>query len=222
MSEAENETPTEPETPDETSEPEAPAEPAEPTPEEEEAEEAEQQPEPEQPQALSEKEIEAKQKKLDRATDFYVKKLQGILEDEFDRLIPSPLTLPNVLGFIYSPQEAEIPLEQVAATQFVLGLTPAADLKDAPDASRCTDCAGWGKVLTGSLVPEFREAVCRRCNGAGAVGERYSQPPPISVVPEPVNVNGEGQAHAVPSDQDPWGRKPGDPDYGRLPNYVQT
>lgn len=170
---------------------------------------------------MGEKEIEAMHKKLGTARNAYVKKLEGILGDEIQMLEMCPRCIGDgIAGFIFPPQLHPVDDETRTAVLASIGETPADATERDPFSRRCEICDGSGVVLTGSKRNAEKVIVCLECKGRGwvAVGDERRVAQQAVAVPQPSN--GVEQLPEPAPDTDPWGRGPGDPDYGRLPQFV--
>ena len=142
------------------------AEPVEPN-EHEQGEAATAQPEP---AALTEKEIEARIKKLDTLRDNTAKRVSDILGEDAIAYRPCPLCADGVVGHV--PDVAgggAVPDEVFAAVQRYLGLPDPDTFADHPNFERCPDCKGRGEVITGSSVPNYMLTGCPNCGTKGYV-----------------------------------------------------
>jgi hypothetical protein len=170
--------PTEPETtePDTTeqSEPEPDTSDGEPSPDAEPTEPIEpDEPdgEPEQPQssAIDEKEIERRLQRLDAENVRHAKRVGEIMDDDATDLIPCPVCMDGIAGWIYPPDAQPLTAEAVSRIRTVIGLPDYTTFKHAPDATECPDCGGLGEVITGSHVPGYETKTCGRCGKTGWV-----------------------------------------------------
>lgn len=196
---------TEPESPD-TLEPEEPTEPAEDDDDEL---------EPESSTPRSEAELKAAMRALEGEADRHTRAVSRIMGEDALELLPCPLCEPHIPGFRFPVTPDD---EQVAAVFAVLGLGEDAEYAKGDDARPCETCAGLGQVLTGSKVPEHRLKLCRECTGAGWVHVPQPGSPP-AVVPIGTAPSSPPPAAEPAPDADPWGRRPGDPNYGVMPGY---
>jgi hypothetical protein len=173
---------------EETQEQDGPEPQSEPTPDEEEAAEEESEPaeegpvesmatraadgatsEPEQPQAMSEKDIEAAFRKLDREADRHRKRVSEIMGDEFGVLLACPLCDAVNPGYVLPTPD--VPQRFPAVREF-MGDSQPRELKHDQNISRCQVCDGWGTVESGSRVQGQTELACTECGGKGWLGQR--------------------------------------------------
>src|SRR6266542_594340 len=229
MSETADETTEEPET----QEQDGPEPATEPTPEEEEAEAAESEQveghpatpeEGEQPSgaagAVGERELEKMFKRVETANATYSRKLGEIMGEESHVLEQCPRCASPFLGFIFPPLMQPVSPEVKDKVLISVGEQPAAASEPDKYSRRCDACAGMGVVLSGSRTNRDRTLTCYDCKGRGWIpvgDERRVGAPDIAPAP---SANGPTETIEQPPDQDPWGRTPGDPDYGRMPQYV--
>jgi hypothetical protein len=193
--------------------------------EEVEGQEGEPEPEPEASGAagaVGEKELERMFKKVDTANASYLKKLEGIMGEEVGVLEPCPRCSDPFLGLIFPPMMRPVDEPTKAAVLASVGEEGEPELEQDPYARRCDVCKGRGYTKTGAVLNSQRRIACLPCGARGwvAVGDerRVAQ----QAVTTPAAPNGSESPVEQPPDEDPWHRKPGDPDYGRLPQYVGT
>lgn len=142
------------------------AEPVEPS-EAEPSGDAAAQPEP---AALTEKEIEARIKKLDTLRDNTAKRVSDILGEDAIAYRPCPLCADGVVGHV--PDVAgggAVPDEVFAAVQRYLGLPDPDTFSNHPNFKRCEACKGRGEVITGSSVPNYMLTGCPECGTKGYI-----------------------------------------------------
>ena|SRR5437016_1617631 len=175
------------------------------TPEEQEQadqdEQGEESGEPEEPEAtpLSERDVEQAFAKLDREATRHANRVSEIMEEGAQLLVACPLCEPSIPGFVMPSPAVE---ERKAGVLLFLGVEAQPELATDPDSSECPTCHGWGKVATGSKTEANRAMVCRQCNGAGAVGPRFTQAAPPIPAPAPVGErNGPPTPTVSPEDQ---------------------
>jgi hypothetical protein len=206
-----SETPDETTQGEETQEQDGPEPATEPTPEEEEAEaeEAEQvegvpsepgeaspseQPpeQPAQPEGLSEKQIEAGFRKLDREAERHRNRVKEIMGEEYGVLLACPMCDQINPGYVMPTPE--VPQRFPAVREF-MGDSQPRELKHDQNLSRCQVCDGWGIVESGSRVEGQRELACTECGGRGWLGQRAGlalttadqfAPTPANGAPSPV------------------------------------
>lgn len=167
-------------------------------------------------EAVTEKEIERVNKKLEAEASRHANRVSEIMGEAAQALVVCELCLPHIPGFRPPLQPPDEVKDLVRAA---IGDAPVGDFNSAPAARTCDDCAGRGQVLTGSLVPEHRTKLCERCGGTGWVDTRGGASAPVAAA-APAAPPPEGSTSAeAPPDVDPWGRRRGDPDFGRMPGY---
>lgn len=165
---------------------------------------------------MTERELEQAAGKLERERDRHAARVGEIMGEDANELVPCELCLPMIPGFRFPVEPDD---DTKAAVLEAIGMGGTAELASADDARLCDTCNGLGVVLTGSHVPAHVTKPCRACRGAGyvEVGGPAPATPPGPADTRPPDVQAQEEA---PPDVDPWGRHRGDPDYGRLPNYV--
>ncbi len=170
-------------------------------------------------ETLSQKEIEAKIKKLEQASERYTKRVAEILGDDLADYFPTPLSEPFLFGFVVRPDLRPIPAEVVDATKLLIGEPVPPPYKQAAGAHTCPDCDGWGSVLTGSKVAGKQTMTCRNCQGRGTVGDAFNVTPADYQTGATPTVD-FAEGHKEPLlPEDAWGTPLGHPDYGKMPNY---
>lgn len=149
------------------------AEQAEPEPEpepepdeDEDGDEPEPEPEPTQ-RALSERDIERINKRIDSAAAANEKRLRDILGADFEVYAPCPLCA--IPGFAYRAGTLEYEPLHRAAIMAALGDEPEIQYRADPQSQACPACDGEGEVLTGSKRPVNRTKQCMPCGGTGWV-----------------------------------------------------
>lgn len=224
-------TETEPEqetTPELAAEPEAPSDPGEEQADEAAANEAAnavEEPAAQAPTGPSMEEIEKVLAKLETSANTWRRRVKELLGDEADNLVPCELCDPNIPGFHW-PAELLQPTSELHAHLLDVLRTPdAPDYNQAQHVRRCNLCDGYGKVLSGSRVPNKGEVVCQMCKGNGFVGD--------ATMPTSNPDNGAEPEVEYPADTGPlvteatdvWGSPrilddgQENPNYGKMPQY---
>lgn len=149
--------------------------------------------------ALDEKEIERRQQKLENENVRHAKRLGDIMGDDATALIPCPVCMDGIAGWIYPPDAAPLNPDQVSRIRTVIGLPDYTTFRQADDATTCPACDGLGETITGSHVPGYETKTCSRCNKTGYIltGQHVervngaAEPAPVltgpTVVGEPAN-----------------------------------
>lgn len=149
------------------------AEQGEPEPEpepDEDGDEDSDEPEPEpEPtgRALSERDIERINKRLESAATANEKRLRDILGADFDVYLPCPLCA--IPGFAYQPGTLEYEPLHRAAIMAALGDSPEVEYQPDPKTQACPACDGLGDVRTGSKREAAALKGCDSCGGTGWV-----------------------------------------------------
>jgi len=209
-------------------EPEAPAEPVadpeEPTPPEEPAA-------PEQAVSfeMTERELEEMNKKLERSATTWRNRVSEVMGEMANYLVPCELCDPAIPGFHF-PADVQAPRDDLHAHLLDVLKNPAQpEYQQAQHVRQCSNCGGWGKVKSGSLVAGKELVVCPTCKGQGFQGDAVTLTTP-SFPAEPANgeVEVEFPADAQPlvvEDADVWGSPrllddgQENPNYGKMPQY---
>jgi hypothetical protein len=177
------------------------------------------------PAGPSEADMEARIAKAERATKRYTKQIDDALEDEAEYLIDCPLCLTFARGKIHLANRGNVPDEVQKAVRMWFGETQEVEYPASSQHRTCAQCKGYGKVGTGSLVPDWATIVCASCNGKGFTGppsaaenghvsttfaQQIADTPVVSGNPEDVDPTGEPRLL-------PDGRQ--NPNFGRWPQY---
>jgi hypothetical protein len=151
----------------------------EPNPDAEPAEEIEGGDEPEQGEPIegdddaearavqSEKALAERDKKLDAENSRHAKRVGEIMDEAAVDLIPCPVCMDGIAGWVYSPEAQQLSDEAVLRLRQLIGLSGLEGIKQASFATRCPDCDGHGEVTTGSRVHGYETTTCERCLKAG-------------------------------------------------------
>jgi hypothetical protein len=170
--------------------------------------------------AVGEKELEKMFKRVDTANAAYSRKLGEIMGEEAGVLEPCPRCSEPFLGFIFPPLMKPVTAEQKTAVLVSVGESPPSVSEPDNFSRRCDNCAGWGRVLSGSRVNSEKTLTCISCKGRGWVAVGDERRVPSNNVSEVAPVNGASELPEPAPEVDPWGRGPTDPDYGKLPQYA--
>ena len=182
-------------------------------------------PEPE-PEQQSDEDRVKLAKALDTRFKSYQTSVEKNLGDEVTNWLLCPLCASGMApGFVNRHDLGRVPDEVQANVQTFLGYAREGEYEDAPGVRACTDCAGRGKVKTGSLVAEHATITCPTCKGYGYV------PPPGAHALHSVAVGNGQHEPADPAadletpDRDNWGEPRILPDgtlndnYGKQPQF---
>jgi hypothetical protein len=182
-------------------------------------------PEPAPLEASSQAEIEGKLKKLGTSAQTFRRRVQDVLGEDAQHLVPCELCEPEIPGFHW-PAEIARPRDDTHLRLLEVLRTPAAPEYVAAQGMRtCETCQGWGKVRTGSRVAGQEITSCPTCRAFG-----YVPPPGVNVATGEIDASANGPAapsadFGPPADSDPWGSPRLMPDgqlnpnYGRMPQY---
>lgn len=206
------ETGDEPETPEvETPEVETPDEPK-PEPE----------PEPDTP-PLSEKEIEAVFKKLEKNATANANAISRILGEEAQDLIHCALCAPATPGFYFA---ANLDDEVRANVLAAISAPDETQFATDPDARECDLCNGYGETLTGSKVASQLTKPCPKCKANGWTTEQqrieWSATQGARQVVEQIGERHEDSPAPTTTmpPNDAWQRPLGHEFYGKNPVYM--
>lgn len=136
----------------------------------------------EEPLGISEKEVEARFKRIEGRATTWRNAVSEVLGEIAQSYRLCPLCGDSVPGFI---PEGQPPDEVIAATRAVIGLPDLSHYEQAQNAHRCGNCGGQGVVLSGSLVKGNEAIQCTFCNGSGYLvvpGEGQPSTAPVAAV----------------------------------------
>lgn len=124
---------------------------------------------------MSERERQKRDDKIDRERERHKNRIEEILEDEAQYVIPCPVCLEGFDGWLFDP--AHRPLDENMRNRMLqlLGLDSYEDMPEASWAQTCESCNGHGRVKTGSKVEGREVTQCMDCAGAGWRNLRSSQ-----------------------------------------------
>lgn len=148
---------------------------------------------------LSEREAEALGKKLDAERKRHGKRVMELLGNDLGGHIPCPTCMDGIDGFIVSPEFAPLDTEQRARMMQILGLDEWEKMPSAEWAVQCETCQGFGKVKTGSRVPNRETTGCEDCGEAGWRNTRK----PAPVVQLAADTNGAVTGPTVTPEYEP-------------------
>jgi hypothetical protein len=161
-----DESPAHPGEPADPNEDTEPAEPIEPDDDDEPDEPTEDQ---SQGKALSEQEIDKRGQKLGAENVRHAKRVSEIMADDAPDLIPCPVCMDGIAGWVFLPEVAQLPPEAITRIRQLIGLPDLTTYDQAKFATQCPDCHGMGEVKTGSLVNGYEVTTCETCQKQGWV-----------------------------------------------------
>lgn len=126
-------------------------------------------------QVADERALAKRDAKLDGEKARHAKRLGEIMGEEANDLIPCPVCMDGIDGWIYPPEVRQLPPDAIARIRQVIGLPDYTTFKQASDAQMCPDCDGLGETVTGSHVPGYEVKQCGRCKKAGWIPLRGEQ-----------------------------------------------
>jgi hypothetical protein len=148
----------------------------------------------------SEKALAERDKKIDAENARHAKRVGEIMDESAVDLIPCPVCMDGIAGWVYSPEVQQLSDEAVLRLRQLIGLSGLEGIKQATFATRCPDCDGHGEVTTGSRVHGYETTTCERCLKAGWI--RVGSAPTnghVEIEPEQV-VTGPTVYQADPDD----------------------
>ena len=146
-----------------------PVEPVEPIEPDDDDEPDEPDEDPSQGRALSEAEIDKRGQKLGAENVRHAKRVSEIMADDAPDLIPCPVCMDGIAGWVFLPEVSQLPPEAITRIRQLIGLPDLTTYDQAKFAVQCPDCHGMGEVKTGSLVNGFEVTTCETCNKQGWV-----------------------------------------------------
>lgn len=180
--------------------------------------EPEPEPEPEsEPAGPSPEQMEKGFDKVAKGAKRYVSLVASVAEDLGQPLLQCPVCLPQIPGFVFDPSQVPLAQAQLDGIKDLLGESHQPVLKQSPDAEPCNRCDGWGRLLTGSNVPNQQIIQCKVCRGRGWTGPEAdlhpSEVPALAAVPNvehdlPGDMTTEDDAWGTPRDHPLWGIAP--------------
>jgi hypothetical protein len=117
--------------------------------------------------AQNEADLEKLNRQIENANKAHAAKLERIMGDDFQALIPCPVCMDFTAGLIFPPEVAPIPDQVKDRMKQLIGLDSWEDIPNAEWAQQCPDCRGHGEVKTGSFVHMKETTRCLNCGGDG-------------------------------------------------------
>lgn len=142
----------------------------------------------------SEKELQRRDQRLDAENQRHAKRVSEIMEEAGNDLIPCPVCMDGIAGWVYSPEVQQLPEDSILRLRQLIGLSGLEGLREATFAERCPDCDGQGEVKTGSRVAGYETATCERCGKTGWIrvgtfnGNGAADAPPAAPVTGPTTI----------------------------------
>jgi hypothetical protein len=115
----------------------------------------------------SEKALAERDKKLDAENSRHAKRVGEIMDEAAVDLIPCPVCMDGIAGWVYSPEAQQLSDEAVLRLRQLIGLSGLDGITQATFAAQCPACDGNGEVRTGSRVPGYETTTCERCKKTG-------------------------------------------------------
>jgi len=116
------------------------------------------------PPGLTEKELEANHKKIDKARSTFYNRISEIMGEDAQQLVECPACAHFVPGLIFPVEFTD---SQKIALWHYMGLPDPNAIEQASDRHECAACKGKGQLRSGSQVPEYAIVNCRACQGKG-------------------------------------------------------
>ena len=179
----------------------------------------EQTPEAEAPPASSEttvQELDKRATQLSKRGVNYKSSVIEYLQETEQPLVQCGFCLADLPGFFPSPAVQPFTPDQLAFARAVLGQPDEPPYVQGNDAHMCSDCNGWGTVLTGAKRNDQKTRKCFTCGGLGWEG-RGSGDIQQGNGAASLTIVAPEQAPPDSADHDPWGRPAGHPGFDMLP-----
>lgn len=174
---------------------------------------------------VSERMIEEQYRKLARSATTWRNAVSRILGEQANELYTCPMCDPATPGF-FDAHAIEHPANELQERLFASLAAPSApEYREAPNATRCQTCDGYGRTRSGSQKPQNELIDCIVCSGLGYMKRPGYDPAPAANGAPAVYVAPQTPDAPVQGDVDSWGipRLLGDgqpnPNYGRAPQY---
>jgi len=116
------------------------------------------------PPGMTEKELEANHKKIERARTTFHNRISEIMGEDAQQLVACPACSHFVPGLIFPVEFDDV---QKVALWHYMGLPDPNAIEQASDRHECAACKGKGQLRSGSQVPEYAIVNCRACQGKG-------------------------------------------------------
>jgi hypothetical protein len=114
-----------------------------------------------------EKALAKRDQKLDAENVRHAKRVSEIMEEGAVDLIPCPVCMDGIAGWVYSPDVQALSEDAVLRLRQLIGLSGLDGITQATFAAQCPACDGNGEVRTGSRVPGYETTTCERCKKTG-------------------------------------------------------
>jgi hypothetical protein len=123
----------------------------------------------------TERELAKRDQRLDGENARHAKRVGEIMDEAAGDLIPCPVCMDGIAGWIYPPDVQQLGPDAIARVRQVIGLPDYTTFHAAAFATECPDCGGLGEVTTGSHVPGREVTTCETCQKAGWIRTRDIQ-----------------------------------------------
>lgn len=170
--------------------------------------------------AQTERELEKRQRALEREAERHEKRVRELLGDDAAGLIKCEACPPALSGYHFGPEDYP-PGSSERALYEMLSSGDASMMRHPEWLETCSECNGFGQVLTGARTDHTRQLTCPICKGAGYIDTRRDSPPPLTVAANGVEP-GAAAPIATPTEPnaDMWGRPLFHPNFGKFPIYL--
>jgi rubrerythrin len=170
--------------------------------------------------AQTEKEIEKRQKALEREAERHEKRVRELLGSDAEGLLKCEACPPAISGYHYGAEDYPPGTSERALYEMLAGGTDGI-MAHPSWLEQCPECHGYGKLLTGSRVELTQFLPCPVCKNAGYLDTRSDSP----LLPA-TDENGNASVRVPPPvthpepDADMWGRPLGHANFGKFPIYL--
>lgn len=170
--------------------------------------------------AQTEKEIEKRNRALDREAERHEKRIRELLGDDADGLIKCEACPETISGYHYGPNDYPPDSSERVLYELLAG-GDASMMRHPSWLVTCDECNGFGQVLTGSRTELTKQLTCPKCKGAGYLNEQENQPLPATpAIPSPDTPSVVPAAATDDLERDMWGRPRGHAHFGTFPIYL--
>lgn len=170
--------------------------------------------------AQTEKEIEKRNRSLEREAERHEKRIRELLGDDAEGLIKCEACPETISGFHYGPEDYPPDSSERVLYELLAG-GDASMMRHPEYLETCGECNGFGMVLTGSRTDLTKQLTCPICKGAGYIDTRENQPP--ALIPDLPAGEAPSVVPAAATDElerDMWGRPKDSPRFGKFPIYL--
>jgi len=170
------------------------------------------------PEQLTEAQVEARSKAWDRERDRHMRELEKRWPERYKESEACILCQGHGLYYATLPEPFHTQRRQFIMSALGENVPPA--YRDHPTEELCEQCAGWGKLATGSHVVGQDLLNCPACAGTGHKAKQQPMPQVVQFQPSAPPPHVPPPAFQSQQGLDAWQRPPGHPHYGIPPSAV--